>query len=137
VPNVIVVRAAVPARSLAELIALAKAEPGRLNDASAGNGTFPHLAMALLLQQAGISMTHVPYNGAAPAMTAILACQPAGAVTGSGPGLLHPRSIRAAAVPGGRRCLHARSPAASVVDDRGYILIPAPARRCTRDADSA
>jgi hypothetical protein len=57
-PNVIVVRPSGLARSLAELIALAKAEPGRLNYASAGNGTFPHLAMALLLQQAGISMTH-------------------------------------------------------------------------------
>ena len=75
VPNVIVVRPAVRARTLAELIALARAEPGKLNYASAGNGTFPHLAMALLLQRAGMTMTHVPYNGAAPAMQAILGGQ--------------------------------------------------------------
>jgi tripartite-type tricarboxylate transporter receptor subunit TctC len=75
VPNILVVRADLPARSLAELVALAKADPGRLNYASAGNGTFPHLAMVLLLHRAGIAMTHVPYNGAAPAMQAILGGQ--------------------------------------------------------------
>lgn len=75
VPNVIVVRADVPARSLADLIALAREAPGRLNYASAGSGTFPHLAMALFMQRAGIEMTHIPFNGAAPAMAAILARQ--------------------------------------------------------------
>ncbi len=75
VPNVLVVRADVPARSLAELIALAREAPGRLNYASAGSGTFPHLAMALFMQRAGIEMTHIPFNGAAPAMAAILARQ--------------------------------------------------------------
>lgn len=75
VPNVIVVRADVPARSLAELIALAREAPGRLNYASAGSGTFPHLATALFMQRAGIEMTHIPFNGAAPAMAAILARQ--------------------------------------------------------------
>ncbi|WP_431305578.1 tripartite tricarboxylate transporter substrate binding protein [Sediminicoccus sp. BL-A-41-H5] len=75
VPNVLVVRADVPARNLAELIALAREAPGRLNYASAGSGTFPHLAMALFMQRAGIEMTHVPFNGAAPAMAAILGRQ--------------------------------------------------------------
>lgn len=75
VPNVIVVRADVPARGLAELIALAREAPGRLNYASAGAGTFPHLTMALFMQRAGIEMTHIPFNGAAPAMAAILARQ--------------------------------------------------------------
>jgi tripartite-type tricarboxylate transporter receptor subunit TctC len=74
-PNVIVVRADVPAADLAGLIAMAKAAPGRLNYASAGAGTFPHLAMALFLHRAGIEMTHIPYPGAAPAMAAILARQ--------------------------------------------------------------
>jgi tripartite-type tricarboxylate transporter receptor subunit TctC len=103
-PNVIVVRPSGPACSLAELIALAKAEPGRLNYASAGNGTFPHLAMALLLQQAGISMTHVPYNDAAPAMTAILAGQvealssdPAGAAQQIAAGALRPLAVTSSA----------------------------------------
>ncbi|NCY26370.1 MAG: tripartite tricarboxylate transporter substrate binding protein, partial [Alphaproteobacteria bacterium] len=53
-PNILVVRADMPARSLGELIALAREAPGRLNYASAGAGTFPHLAMALFLQRAGI-----------------------------------------------------------------------------------
>lgn len=75
VPNIIVVHPSVPARNLAELIALAKAEPGRLNYASPTTGTFPHLAMVLLLHQAGVRMTHVPYNGLPPALTALLTGQ--------------------------------------------------------------
>ena len=73
VPNVLVVNAAVPARSVAELIALAKAKPGTLNYASAGNGSGPHLAGELFKRMAGIDMVHVPFNGAGPAMNAVLA----------------------------------------------------------------
>jgi tripartite-type tricarboxylate transporter receptor subunit TctC len=73
VPNVLVVSAAVPARSVAELVALAKAKPGTLNYASAGNGSGPHLAGELFKRMAGIEMVHVPFNGAGPAMNAVLA----------------------------------------------------------------
>ena len=73
VPNVLVVNAAVPARSVAELIALAKAKPGTLNYASAGNGSGPHLAGELFKRMAGVEMVHVPFNGAGPAMNAVLA----------------------------------------------------------------
>jgi len=73
VPNVLVVNAAVPARSVAELIALAKAKPGALNYASAGNGSGPHLAGELFKRMAGVEMVHVPFNGAGPAMNAVLA----------------------------------------------------------------
>jgi hypothetical protein len=73
VPNILVVNASVPARSLRELIDLAKSKPGTLNFASPGNGSGPHLAGELLKRMAGIDLTHVPYNGVAPAMNAVLA----------------------------------------------------------------
>lgn len=73
VPNLLLVAEDVPANSLADLIALAKASPGKLNYASAGNGTFPHLAIELFKLHAGISLTHIPYKGAAPALNALLA----------------------------------------------------------------
>ena len=72
VPNLLLVAEDVPANNLADLIALAKASLGKLNYASAGNGTFPHLAVELFKLQAGISITHVPYKGAAPALNALL-----------------------------------------------------------------
>jgi tripartite-type tricarboxylate transporter receptor subunit TctC len=73
VPNLLLVNPALPVRDVAELVALAKARPGALNYASAGNGTFPHLAMELFRLNAGVQMTHVPYKGAAPALNALLA----------------------------------------------------------------
>jgi len=73
VPNLLLVAENVPANTVAELIALAKQKPGMLNYASAGNGTFPHLAIELFKLQAGISLVHVPYKGAAPALNALLA----------------------------------------------------------------
>jgi len=73
VPNVLIVNPGVPAKSLAELIALAKAKPGTLNYASPGNGSGPHLAGELLKSMAGIDIVHVPFNGVGPATTAVLA----------------------------------------------------------------
>ncbi len=73
VPNLLLVAEDVKATNVKELIALAKASPGRLNYASAGNGTFPHLAVELFKLQAGVSITHIPYRGAAPALNALLA----------------------------------------------------------------
>ena len=61
-----------PAHSIKELIALAKANPGKLTMASPGTGSAPHLAEALFMQMAGIEMTHVPYRGAAPAFADLL-----------------------------------------------------------------
>jgi tripartite-type tricarboxylate transporter receptor subunit TctC len=72
VPNVLVVHPSVGVKSLRELIALAKAKPGTLNYASPGNGSGPHLAGELLKRMAGIDLVHVPYNGVAPAMGAVL-----------------------------------------------------------------
>ncbi len=71
-PLVIVVPAASPAKSLKDLIAMAKAEPGKLTYASAGNGSSGHLAGELLKSSAKIDVLHVPYKGGAPAITDLL-----------------------------------------------------------------
>ena len=73
VPQVITVGPKVPVSTLQELIALAKKEPGKLNYASAGNATTPHLGSELLAQETGIKMMHIAYKGAVPAVTALLA----------------------------------------------------------------
>lgn len=75
VPNVLVVNEKVPARSLKELIALAKAEPGKLSFASFGNGTSNHLSGELLKQMAGINILHVPYKKATQAVTDLISNQ--------------------------------------------------------------
>ena len=75
VPNVLVVNPAVPANSVAELIAYAKANPGKLNFASSGNGTSIHLSGELFKVMAGVQMTHVPYKGSSPALQDLLGGQ--------------------------------------------------------------
>ena len=72
-PYLLVVNPQVKASTLAEFVALAKAQPGKLNYASAGSGTATHLAMEMLKDAAGIDLVHVPYKGNAPADGAILA----------------------------------------------------------------
>ena len=73
--EVLAVHPSVAAKSVAELIALAKARPGALNFASAGNGTLPHIEGELLKAQAKIDMNHVPYRGGGEALVALLARQ--------------------------------------------------------------
>jgi tripartite-type tricarboxylate transporter receptor subunit TctC len=75
VPNILVVHPSVPANSVKELIAYAKANPGKLNFASSGNGTSIHLSGELFKTTAGVEMTHVPYKGSAPAVTDLLGGQ--------------------------------------------------------------
>jgi len=72
-PLVLVVTPALPAQSVAELIALAKAKPGTLNYASIGNASPPHLAGETFKAQAGIQIVHVPYKGGGPAQAALMA----------------------------------------------------------------
>ena len=72
-PNVLVVHPSVPARSVTELIALAKARPGALTFSSAGIGSSQHLSGEMLKMVAGVHTTHVPYKGSAPGVTAALA----------------------------------------------------------------
>jgi tripartite-type tricarboxylate transporter receptor subunit TctC len=75
VPEMLVVATDVPAKNMAELVALAKAQPGKLNFASSGPGSLPHLAGELLKLTAKIDIVHVPYRGAAPAMNDMLGQQ--------------------------------------------------------------
>jgi tripartite-type tricarboxylate transporter receptor subunit TctC len=72
VPNVLVVRASLPVKSVPELVALAKSKPGTLNYGSVGNGSQPHLAAEMFKQMTGTDLTHLPYKGAAPAITDLL-----------------------------------------------------------------
>lgn len=72
-PQMVVAHPSVSANSLQELVALAKAQPGRLNYGSYGSGSQPHLLYEGLKAQAGIGLTHVPYKGIAPALQAVLA----------------------------------------------------------------
>ena len=74
-PQIIVVRESLPVKTLAELIAYAKANPGKLNYASSGNGSLQHVTGAMLEQQGGIKMVHVPYKGTGPALQDLLGGQ--------------------------------------------------------------
>ncbi len=74
-PNILVVNPNVPVNSVKELIALAKAKPGELNYASSGSGAAAHLAGELFKAMAGVQMVHVPYKGAQPALTDVIAGQ--------------------------------------------------------------
>jgi tripartite-type tricarboxylate transporter receptor subunit TctC len=74
-PNILIVHPGVPAKSLAEFIALAKQKPGALSYGTPGIGTSPHLCMELLKTLAGIDVQHVPYRGTAAAMTDVISGQ--------------------------------------------------------------
>lgn len=71
-PQVVVTRLGLPFNNLQDLIAYAKANPGKLNYASSGNGSIQHIAGEMLQQQTGVSLTHVPYKGAGPVVTDLL-----------------------------------------------------------------
>ncbi len=100
VPNVLVVRASLPVKTVPELIALAKSKPAAFNYGSVGNGSQPHLAAEMFKQMAGVNFTHIPYKGAAPAITDLLAEQIDLAFLNAPPLLQHIQSgrLRALAV---------------------------------------
>jgi tripartite-type tricarboxylate transporter receptor subunit TctC len=75
VPMVILLNPSVPAKTVPELIAYAKANPGKVNMASAGNGSAPHLAGELFKMMAGVDLVHIPYRGQGPALTDLLGGQ--------------------------------------------------------------
>ncbi len=89
VPNVLVVGPAVPSRTVAEFVSLAKSKPGKLDYGSGGNGSAAHLAMEYFKLKAGIDVQHVPYKGTAPALTDLLGGQIAVILTGLPPVLQH------------------------------------------------
>jgi tripartite-type tricarboxylate transporter receptor subunit TctC len=73
IPNIVVVNPSLPVKTVPELIAYAKANPGKLNMASGGNGTPAHVGMELFKMMTGVDIVHVPYRGASAAMTDLLA----------------------------------------------------------------
>jgi tripartite-type tricarboxylate transporter receptor subunit TctC len=104
-PNVVSVNPTVPAKSLKELIALAKAKPGSLQYASSGVGTFLHLGGELFKLMAGVDILHVPFKGAAPALIDVVGGHTQVAFGSTSSTLTHLRSgkLRALAVGGGVR----------------------------------
>ena len=104
-PNVVLVNGRFPARSLSELIALLRANPGRYTYASSGNGTITHLSAQLLMTLIGAQAVHVPYRGSGPALQDLAAGNADIMVDtlGGGPGLLEGGHIRALAVTSAHR----------------------------------
>jgi tripartite-type tricarboxylate transporter receptor subunit TctC len=102
---IVLVNPAVPAKTLKEFIALAKAEPGKINFASAGSGSGIHLGTELLAYMAGIKMTHIPYKGSAPALTDLIGGHVALYFSSLPPagGLVREGKVRALAVTGPTR----------------------------------
>jgi tripartite-type tricarboxylate transporter receptor subunit TctC len=102
---IVLVNPSVPAKTLAEFIALAKAEPGKINFASAGSGSGIHLGTELLAYMAGIKMTHIPYKGSAPALTDLVGGHVALYFSSLPPaiGLVREGKVRALAVTGPTR----------------------------------
>ncbi len=100
VPNVLIVNPAMPAKTSAELIAYAKANPGKVNFGSAGPGSVEHLSGELYRSMAGIDIVHVPYKGGAPMMTDLIAGHIQMAIETSGSALQHIKAgaVRALAV---------------------------------------
>ncbi|WBY01544.1 tripartite tricarboxylate transporter substrate binding protein [Ramlibacter tataouinensis] len=91
-PFVLVAHPSLPANNLKELIAYAKANPGKLNYASVGPGSSQHLGMELLKRMAGVDIAHIPYRGSAPAMTDLLGGQVNLMFNGVSPTLQHIRT---------------------------------------------
>lgn len=104
-PFVLVVHPKIPATSVQQLIAFAKSKPGELNYASSGNGSSSHLGGLLLCKLAGINMVHIPYKGAGPATTDILAGQVQTRFSAIPPAMPHVKSgrLRALATTGATR----------------------------------
>jgi len=126
-PNALVAHPSLPARSVKDLIALARSQPGRVNYGSGGNGSTPHLAGALFEAMAGIELTHIPYKGTAPAMADLIGGQVQIAFLGIPTVLPHVKSgkLRVLAVTGRSRSLEL--PGVSTVDEAGvpgYELSP-------------
>jgi tripartite-type tricarboxylate transporter receptor subunit TctC len=120
VPNVLVVNAASSIRSLKDLVAAARAQPGRLSYSSGGNGSAAHITFESLKLKTRIFMVHIPYRGAAPSVTDVIAGQVDCTFTGAPAVIPHVRSgrLRALAVSSPRRL--AALPEVPTVDESGY-----------------
>ena len=125
-PFLLITHPAVPVKSLKELIALAKAQPGKLNYASAGNGAANHLAMELFKSMAGVDITHVPYKGAPQAVTDVLAGHMSMMFNSIPPVLAHIKAERVRALGVGSMKRAAQLPDVPTINEagvRGYEAI--------------
>jgi tripartite-type tricarboxylate transporter receptor subunit TctC len=95
--NILLATPALPARNVAELLALAKAQPGKLNYASPGNGSPQHIGMEMFTRMAGVDIVHIPYKGGAPATVALIAGEVQLLLSGT-TGLPHIKSGKARAL---------------------------------------
>jgi tripartite-type tricarboxylate transporter receptor subunit TctC len=93
-PGVLTVHPSLPVKTTKEFIALAKSRPGQIIYGSSGNGSAPHLQMALLISMTGINMTHVPYKGGAPQVTALIAGETQASFATIGTVITHIRNNR-------------------------------------------
>ena len=105
-PQILVVHPSIPATTVPDLIAYAKANPNKLSFASPGVGTAPHLAGELFKMMSGISMTHVPYHGAAAALTDLLSGEVQVMITAAARELVKNGKLRALAVTAATRSEH-------------------------------
>jgi tripartite-type tricarboxylate transporter receptor subunit TctC len=125
-PFLLITHPSVPAKNVKELIALAKAEPGKLNYASAGSGSANHLAMELFKSMAGVDITHVPYKGAPQAVTDVLAGHMNMMFNSIPPVLAHIKADRVRALGVGSMKRAAQLPEVPTIDEsgvRGYEAI--------------
>jgi tripartite-type tricarboxylate transporter receptor subunit TctC len=108
-PAVLVAHPSLPVKSAKDFIALAKKEPGKINYASSGNGSSPHLAMALFTSMANINLVHVPYKGGPPAFTSLLSGETQASIATLPNALPHVNAgkVRALGVTTGKRVMSA------------------------------
>jgi len=104
-PGALTVHPSLPVKNVREFIALAKKSPGTINYSSSGNGSAPHLSMALLVAMTGIKLVHVPYKGGAPQVTALVSGETQASLATVSTVLVHIQSgrLRALGVSSGKR----------------------------------
>jgi tripartite-type tricarboxylate transporter receptor subunit TctC len=104
-PGALTIHPSLPVKTVKEFIALAKARPGTINYSSSGNGSAPHLSMALLVVMTGINIVHVPYKGGAPQVTALVSGETQASLATVSTVLVHVQSgrLRALGVSGAKR----------------------------------
>ncbi len=104
-PGALTIHPSLPVKNVKEFIALAKARPGTINYSSSGNGSAPHLSMALLVSMTGINLVHVPYKGGAPQVTALVSGETQASLATVSTVLVHVQSgrLRALGVSSSRR----------------------------------